>query len=91
MDSRIASDAGFPAAESKRTPQVPRLRWTAVASGRATDRLSLTAAARYAERGLRHDRQLRHGRPHLPATDARYFLFHPFPQRSAMAELKFDF
>jgi len=119
VDSKIASDPAFPAAEGKRTPQVPRLRWTAVATWRAADRLSLTAAARYAGRAFAtidnsdtvgHTFQGFDGYLVVDAravwkiderwsaavgvdnaTDARYFLFHPFPQRSAMAELKFDF
>lgn len=50
VDSRIARDPALAAAEGKRTPQVPRLRWTAVASWQATPKLTLTAAARYSDR-----------------------------------------
>jgi iron complex outermembrane receptor protein len=49
-DPKVVSDPDFPAAEGKLIPQVPRRRATLVATWRSTDRLSLTAAARYASR-----------------------------------------
>jgi iron complex outermembrane receptor protein len=49
-DPKIISDPIFPAAEGKLVPQVPRRRATLVATWRPTDRLSLTAAARYSSR-----------------------------------------
>jgi iron complex outermembrane receptor protein len=49
-DPKTVSDPVFPAAEGKLIPQVPRRRATLVATWRPTDRLSLTAAARYSSR-----------------------------------------
>ncbi|RAK59837.1 TonB-dependent receptor [Phenylobacterium hankyongense] len=117
VDSKIARDPVLPAAQGKRTPQVPRFRWTAVASWRATERLTLTGAARYSDRvyatidnsdPLTHTYQ---GFDGYLVADVRatyrlndhwsaavgvdnlggrdYFLFHPFPQRSALAEIKY--
>lgn len=118
-DSTIRSDPAFRAAEGKRTPQVPRLRWTAVATWRATDKLTLTAAARYSDRvfaTLDNSDRVSHTfqgfdgylvidaravwqvDPHWSAalgvdnaTNDKYFVFHPFPQRSVLAELKYGF
>ncbi|MFL5297494.1 MAG: TonB-dependent receptor [Phenylobacterium sp.] len=117
VDSKIARDPAFPAAEGKRTPQVPKLRWTAVATWRANDRLTLTGAARYSDRVfgtidnsdlightyqgfegylvvdaravLRLDRHWSAAIGVDNLTNARYFVFHPFPQRSALAELRY--
>ncbi|HET7576729.1 MAG TPA: TonB-dependent receptor [Sphingomicrobium sp.] len=47
---KTVSDPVFPAAEGKLIPQVPRRKATLVATWRPTDRLSLTAAARYSSR-----------------------------------------
>jgi len=119
VDSRTTKDTAFPAAEGKQTPQVPRLRWTAVATWRATDRLSLTTGARYSDRvyatldnsdTIGHTWQGFEGyfvvdaravwkvNDHWQAalgvdnaTNASYFLFHPFPQRSVITELKFTY
>jgi iron complex outermembrane receptor protein len=49
-DPRIVSDPVFPAAEGKMIPQVPHRKATIVATWRPTDKLSLTAAARYSSR-----------------------------------------
>ena len=49
-DPKTVSDPQFPAAEGKLLPQVPRRRATLVATWRPSDRLSLTAAARYSSR-----------------------------------------
>ena len=49
-DPRIASDPAFPGAVGKLIPQVPRRKATLVATWRPSDRLSLTAAARYSSR-----------------------------------------
>jgi iron complex outermembrane receptor protein len=49
-DPKIVSDPVFTAAEGKLIPQVPRSKATLVATWRADDRLSLTAAARYSSR-----------------------------------------
>jgi len=117
VDSTTAHDAGLPAAVGKRTPQLPRLRWAAVATWRASDRLSLSTGARYASRQfgtldnsdpVGHTYQGFEGYfvvdaratyridPHWSAalgidnlTGSDYFVFHPFPQRSALAELRF--
>jgi iron complex outermembrane receptor protein len=113
----VRRDDAFPAAVGKRLPQVPEWRATAVASWRASDRLTLTAAARYGSRSwatldntdvVTHTYQgfdpylvadLRAvwrfdaawsaavGVDNLGARD--YFMFHPFPQRSVTAELKY--
>jgi iron complex outermembrane receptor protein len=119
VDSTIARDPAFPAAQGKRTPQVPRLRWTAVATWQATPKLTLTAAARYADRAfgtidnsdvVAHtyqgfDRYLvldaralyridEHWSAALGIDNAgneRYFLFHPFPQRSVLAEVTYAY
>jgi iron complex outermembrane receptor protein len=117
VDSDIAADAAFPAAIGKRTPQVPRLRWTAVATWRANDRLTFTAAARYSDRVFgtidntdvightfqgfegyfvvdaravwRIDRHWSAAVGVDNLTNSDYFVFHPFPQRSALAELRY--
>jgi iron complex outermembrane receptor protein len=96
---------------------VPRWRWTAVATWRANDRLTLTAAARYSSHLFAtidnsdivgHTYQ---GFESYLVVDARatwkldphwsvavgvdnlnnrdYFVFHPFPQRSVLAELHY--
>lgn len=119
VDSEITEDAAFPAAVGKQTPQVPRLRWTAVATYRATDKLNLTAAARYSDRvyaTLDNSDRIGHtwqGFEGYLVVDLRaqwaidrhwtaavgvdnalgrdYFLFHPFPQRSALVELKYAY
>jgi iron complex outermembrane receptor protein len=119
VDSEITRDAAFPAAVGKQTPQVPRLRWTAVATWKATDRLTLTAAARYSDRVyatidnsdlIGHTYQGfegyflvdaravwqvdRHWSAAIGvdnATNDKYFLFHPFPQRSVLAELRYAY
>jgi iron complex outermembrane receptor protein len=49
-DPIIASDAAFPSAVGKMIPQVPRRKATLVATWRASDHLSLTAAGRYSSR-----------------------------------------
>jgi len=117
VDSETRHDAAFPAAVGKRTPQVPRLRWTAVATWRATERLSLSTAARYSSRPfgtldnadpIGHTYQGFEGYfvvdaraswridSHWSAavgidnlTNHSYFVFHPFPQRAALAELRY--
>jgi len=117
VDSETRKDPAFPPAVGKRTPQLPRLRWTAVATWRATDRLTLTTAARYASRPfgtLDNSDLVGHtyqGFEGYLVVDARatyriddhwsaaigvdnlnnrdYFVFHPFPQRSALAELHY--
>jgi iron complex outermembrane receptor protein len=117
VDSEIREDAANPAAVGKRTPQVPRLRWSAVATWRATERLTLTTAARYSTRPygtidnsdtVGHTYQ---GFEGYFLVDARatwqidrhwsaaigvdnlnnrdYFVFHPFPQRSVLADLRY--
>ena len=117
VDSEIRADAANSAAVGKRTPQLPRLRWTAVATWRATDRLTLTTAARYSSRPyatIENTDTVGHtyqGFEGYFVVDARatykidrhwsaaigvdnlnnrdYFVFHPFPQRSVLAELRY--
>ena len=117
VDAETREDTAFPAAAGKRTPQVSRLRWTTVATWRATDRLTLTTAARYASRPygtLDNSDPIGHtyqGFEGYFVVDARaayqidrhwsaaigvdnlnnrdYFVFHPFPQRSVLAELHY--
>jgi iron complex outermembrane receptor protein len=117
VDSEIREDAANPAAVGKRTPQLPRLRWSAVATWRATERLTLTTAARYSSRPygtIENTDTVGHtyqGFEGYFVVDARatwkidrhwsaaigvdnlnnrdYFLFHPFPQRSVQAELRY--
>ena len=50
VDPKTVSDPVFRAAEGKLIPQVPRRKATLLATWRASDRLSLTAAARYSSR-----------------------------------------
>lgn len=117
VDSEIRRDVALPAAVGKQTPQVPRWRWTAVASWRATPRLTLTAAARYSDRVygtidnsdvVSHTFQgfdgyfIADARAVLKLnerwsaslgvdnlTDRRYYLFHPFPGRTVVAQLSY--
>lgn len=119
VSSHIARDAALPGAKGKQTPQVPRWRWTAVASWRATPRLTLTAAARYSDRVygtidnsdvVAHTYQgfdgyfVADARAVLKLndrwsaslgvdnlTDRRYYLFHPFPGRTVIAQLSYAF
>jgi iron complex outermembrane receptor protein len=49
-DPRIISDPAFSAAEGKLIPQVPKRKATMVATWRPSDRISLTAGARYSSR-----------------------------------------
>ncbi|HEX5262110.1 MAG TPA: TonB-dependent receptor [Phenylobacterium sp.] len=119
VDSEITRDTALPAAEGKRTPQVPRLRWTAVATWRANDRLTLSSAVRYSDRVygtidnsdfIGHTFQGFEGYLLVDAratwridrhwsaavgidnlTNSNYFVFHPFPQRSALAELRYAY
>jgi iron complex outermembrane receptor protein len=119
VTSTIARDPAFPAAQGKRTPQVPRLRWTAVATWRASERLTLTAAARYSDRvyGTIDNSDLvghtyqgfegyfvvdaratwridRHWSAAVGVdnlNNADYFVFHPFPQGSVLAEVRYAY
>lgn len=119
VDSKIARDRALPAAQGKRTPQIPRLRWTAVATWRATERLTVTAAARYSDRvfgTIDNSDRIAHtwqGFEGYLVVDARavmkiddhwqaaigvenlgdrsYYLFHPFPQRAVLAELRYAY
>ena len=118
-DAITTKDAVFPAAEGKLLPQVPRWRATIVTTWRPTDRIALTAAARYSSRNfgsldnsdvvgntfqgfyqyfvvdLRAEfRVNRHWALGLGVDNVgndRYFLYHPFPQRSFQADLRWKF
>ncbi|MDP3659679.1 TonB-dependent receptor [Phenylobacterium sp.] len=119
VDAKIDKDPAFRAAEGKRIPQVPEYRWTAVATYRPNEKLSLTAAARYSDRVfatidntdfVTHTyqgfdnyfvvdvRAAYRMNDHVEAAfgidnlnDRDYILFHPFPRRSYIAELKYSF
>jgi iron complex outermembrane receptor protein len=124
VDSEIRSDPGFrnvagvlTNVSGKNTPNIPKLKWTAVATYRYDQQLSGTVAARHSDRVwatidntdiYTHTYQ---GFDSYTVFDARmlyqltrqwsaalgvenlgnrkYFLFHPFPQRTFVAELKF--
>jgi iron complex outermembrane receptor protein len=116
-DAETRADKAFPAAIGKLLPSVPRWRATLVATWRASDALSLTAAARYSSRNfatidnsdivgntfqgfykylvvdLRAELKVaRHWSLGLGVDNAgndKYFLFHPFPQRTFTADLTF--
>ena len=119
VDAEVRKDPVLPAAVGKALPQVPRWRATVVATWRATDRLTLTGAARYSDRVygtidnsdvVSHTYQ---GFQGYLVFDARasfrvddhwsaalgvdnigardYFIFHPFPQRSVLAELRYAY
>ena len=119
VNSITARDVAVRAAEGKRTPQVPRWRWTAVATWRATERLTITGAARYSDRvfatvdnidTVGHTYQGFEGYLVLDArasfriddhwsaavgvdnlNNRDYFIFHPFPRRSVLAELRYTY
>jgi iron complex outermembrane receptor protein len=119
VDSKIRADTAFPAAIGKRTPQVPSVRATVVATYRPDETSAFTLAARYSERVYATadnsdihahtyqgfdgyfviDARVRHqlGRRLSAAVgvdnlnNRKYFLFHPFPQRTVVAELKLDY
>ncbi len=116
-DAEVRRDAVLPRAEGKTLAGVPRWKATLVGTWRATDAVSLTAAARYASRirgtidnsdvvGNTYQGFYKYLvvdlRAEIRATDHmtfavgvdnvnndRYFLFHPFPQRSFAAELTY--
>lgn len=113
-DARTVKDSVFPAAEGKLLPSVPHWKASAVVTWRPTDKVSLTAAARYASRNyatldnsdvvgntyqgfykyfvvdaraqfrVTEHFELAVGVDNL--NNDRYFLFHPFPQRSFTVE-----
>ncbi len=126
VDSNIVSDPGFRNAAGvltdvtgKYTPNIPRLKATAVAAYRYDDQWSGALAARSGSRvwstvdntdvythtyqgfdsyfvvdarlNYRFDRQTRLSMGIDNLNNRKYFLFHPFPQRTAFAELKYDF
>ena len=123
VDARILSNSSFVSttttSEGKRTPYVPRLRATAVATYRPDDQWALTLAGRYSARMYAtvdnsdinshtytgfdgfvvFDARVRYKIDrHWSAAvgvdnlnNREYFLYHPFPQRTAFAELKYDF
>jgi iron complex outermembrane receptor protein len=118
VDPKIVADAAFPAAVGKQTPQVPRWRYSAVATYRPNERLAATLAVRYSNRVfatidnsdvythtyqgfdsyLVVDTRVNYrfadrwsaavGIDNL--TNARYFLFHSFPQRTVIAEVRYE-
>ncbi|HEY1606349.1 MAG TPA: TonB-dependent receptor [Allosphingosinicella sp.] len=118
-DPRTVRDPAFPAAEGKDLPQVPRRRFTLVATWHESERTSFTLAARAASRSygtidnsdpVTHTFQgfdsyfvidaradFRIGRHWNAAIGVenlgndKYYLFHPFPQRTLTAELGYRF
>jgi iron complex outermembrane receptor protein len=113
-DAETRKDAAFPAAQGKLLPQVPRWKATVVGTWRPTDRISLTAAARYTSRnygaldnsdvvgntfGGFYKYLVVDLRAQVKASDHmtvsfgvdnvnndKYFLYHPFPQRTLFAQ-----
>ncbi|MBN8806672.1 MAG: TonB-dependent receptor [Sphingomonas sp.] len=118
-DATTRADPALPAAIGKAIPGVPRWKATAVATWRPIDRVSLTAAARYARRiygtldnsdtiGNTYQGFYRYLVADLRAqfavtraytlglgvdnlTNDRYFLFHPFTQRTFHADATLRF
>jgi iron complex outermembrane receptor protein len=115
-DATTRKDTAFPAAVGKLLPQVPHWKATVVGIWRPIDRLSLSAALRYASRNfgsldnsdivgntyqgfykycvvdLRAEMKVG---PHWSVglgvdnvNNDRYFLYHPFPQRSFQADMR---
>jgi iron complex outermembrane receptor protein len=113
-DARTVEDTVFPAAEGKLLPSVPHWKATAVVTWHPSDKVSLTAAARYSSRnyatldnsdvvGNTYQGFYRYfvvdARAQFRVTEQfelsvgvdnvnndKYFLFHPFPQRSFTVE-----
>lgn len=126
VDSRILSNPNFRNASGaltdvsgKYTPNIPRLKATAVATYRYGEHWSGTLAGRYSDRvwatmdntdinphtyqgferfyvidtrvSYRFDGKTRASVGVDNLTNRKYFLFHPFPQRTVVAELKHEF
>jgi iron complex outermembrane receptor protein len=126
VDSRIVSDPGFRNAANvltdvtgKRTPNIPNLKFTGLATYRYDDHWAGTLGARYSSRvwatldntdinpntfqgfdkffvvdarvSYKFDKQTRLALGVDNLNNRKYFLFHPFPQRTAMAELRHTF
>ncbi|MGO4378939.1 TonB-dependent receptor [Pseudoduganella sp. RAF19] len=117
-DSKITRNDKFPASVGKWQPRIPEWRASTVATYRATDKLSVTAAARYSGKqfstldnsdpnGFAYqgaskyfttdlrvryqiDRQWSVAGGIDNANNYKYWNFHPYPQRSWFAELRFD-
>lgn len=115
-DSQTRADTVFLAAIGKLLPSVPRWKATAVVTWRPDDKLSLTAAARYASRNYANlDNSDTVGNTYQGfykyfvidthanfkvndrfdfavgvdnLNNDKYFLFHPFPQRSFFAQVQ---
>ncbi len=116
VDPEIRKEPVLPAAEGKQIPQVPKWRWTALATYAPDENWSFTLAARYSDRVyatidnvdsfthtwqgstlFRDDARVRYafdtnwsasvGVDYL--NNRKYFLFHPFPQRTLLVELKY--
>ena len=119
VQSIIEEDAALPTAVGKRTPQVPRLRSTLVATYRPDERSAYTVAGRYSGRVFatadnsdivthtfqgfdpyfvvdtrfryQIDRRWSAAIGVDNVFNRKYFLFHPFPQRTVIAEAKLTF
>ena len=126
VDSKILSDPAFRNAANvltdvsgKRTPNIPRLKLTGVATYRYNEQVSGTLAARYSDRiwatidntdsnpntyqgfdkffvidarfNYQFDKKTRASVGIDNLNNHKYFLFHPFPQRTVVAELRHSF
>ncbi|HEY4123953.1 MAG TPA: TonB-dependent receptor, partial [Rhizomicrobium sp.] len=117
VNSRIAKDTAFVAAEGKHTPQLPKWRASLVATYRPTEAWALSLAGRYSDRAfstidnsdvVSHTFQgfesylVLDARAHYEINDhwsaafgidnlnnRKYFIYHPFPQRTFLVELKY--
>ena len=126
VDSKIISDPAFRNAAGvltnvagMRTPNIPTLRGTVVATYRPDDKLALTVAGRYSSRlyttmdnsdpvtstytgfdpyfvvdiraNYKIDKQWNASVGIDNVNNRKYWLYHPFPQRTLMAEAKFKY
>ena len=117
-DSKIARNDNFPASVGKWQPRIPEWRATGVATYAASDKLSLTLAARYSgsqfstldntdPNGFAYQGASKYFTTDVRAryrinrqwsaavgidnlNNYKYWNFHPYPQRTWVAELKFD-
>ena len=126
VDSKIVSDPGFRNAagvltdvSGKYTPNIPKWKWSALATYRFDEQVSATLGARASDRvwatldntdinphtyqgfekyfvvdarlNYRFDKHSRASLGIDNLNNRKYYLFHPFPQRTAMAEFRYEF
>ncbi len=117
VDATIRANAALPVSVGKRTPTIPKNKWTLVGTYHPDEKVALTVAAKYSDRQfatidnvdvITHTYQGFDGffvvdlRAKFDVTprwsmalgidnvnNDKYFIFHPFPQRSFSAELNF--